>query len=116
LLIYHLTDAEKWRLAQNLGTYRAISLEKQGFIHCCTQSQIIPIANTFYSDASQLLVLTIDSTQLESTLKWEAPSHPTTNHRVDSLDSQIFPHVYGPINLDAVRELQKNKIPVIHSA
>jgi len=99
-MIFHITSRTDWEAAQVRGEYIAESLATEGFIHCSTISQVIPVANNFYKGQSDLLLLQIEPTLLSSTLKWEAPSGGTPPPGVPEGDQ--FPHVYGPINLNAV--------------
>jgi uncharacterized protein (DUF952 family) len=92
--------AELWR-GKN-GSYQADSLSTEGFIHCSTKSQIVGVANTFYRGQGGLVLLVIDPSRLTSELKWEPPAEPEPTHaRAD----ELFPHIYGPLNLDAVVEV-----------
>jgi uncharacterized protein (DUF952 family) len=111
-MIYHITTREDWQQAQQQGTYTAPSLADEGFIHCSTLSQITQVANAFYSGQTNLLLLAINSVRLTAPLKWEAPAHPAdkaaandTNHAALPDDSDLFPHVYGAINLKAVERV-----------
>jgi uncharacterized protein (DUF952 family) len=99
-MIYHFTSRQAWQEAQQQGTYRADSLESEGFIHCSTETQILPVAEKFYEGRSGLLLLKIDPTLLSSELRWEPPSAGTPPPGVP--EGESFPHVYGAINLDAV--------------
>lgn len=99
-MIFHITSRTDWEAAQTRGEYIAESLASEGFIHCSTISQVIPVADNFYKEQNSLLLLMIEPTLLSSTLKWEAPSGGTPPPGVPEGDQ--FPHVYGPINLDAV--------------
>ena len=99
-MIFHITLGTAWEDAQKRGDYRAESLETEGFIHCSTISQVLPVAESFYKGQSGLILLGIEPTLLSSTLKWEPPSGGTPPPGVPEGDS--FPHIYGPINLDAV--------------
>jgi len=101
-MIYHITTPIEWTLAQQRGDYSAPSLENEGFIHCSTKEQVIPVANAFYKDESTIILLCIDETMLRSTLKWEAPAHPQGHKPPENVEEEQFPHVYGIINLDAV--------------
>jgi uncharacterized protein (DUF952 family) len=89
-----------WNEAKNAGEYRAASLLTEGFIHCSTLSQVIPVANLYYKGQSGMILLQIEPTLLSSDLKWEPPSGGTPPPGVPEGDP--FPHIYGPINLDAV--------------
>jgi uncharacterized protein (DUF952 family) len=99
-MIFHITSRTAWDEAQKRGDYRAESLKTEGFIHCSTLSQVLPVANNFYKGQSGLILLEIEPTLLSSTLKWEPPSGGAPPPGVPVGDK--FPHVYGPINLDAV--------------
>ena len=99
-MIYHITSPTAWNEARERGDYRAESLETEGFIHCSTETQVVPVAEKFYAGLSGLLLLVIEPARLTADLKWEPPSGGTPPPGVPEGD--LFPHVYGPINLDAV--------------
>ncbi len=93
-LIFHITDRAQWQTAQAAGEYRHDSLEAEGFIHCSTAQQLAWVANTFFQGQHSLLLLEIASDRLTSELRYdEVP------------EAGVFPHIYGPINLDAVNQV-----------
>lgn len=92
--VYHLTTPAAWRQAGG-GPYRASSLESEGFIHCSNADQVARVANLFYAGQPELLVLAIDVGRLASPLRDEDPGC-----------GELFPHVYGEINADAVAEVR----------
>ncbi|MCC6298981.1 MAG: DUF952 domain-containing protein [Anaerolineales bacterium] len=98
-MIYHLTFRKNWRYALATGPYKAKSLEKEGFIHCSTAEQLVPVAMDFFASRRKLTVLAIDEARLTSPVKWEKP----VNGPPPGLPpNSKFPHIYGPINLEAV--------------
>ena len=99
-MIYHITSRAAWQQAQATGEYRADSLQTEGFIHCSTLSQVLPVANNFYKGQSGLILLEIEPALLSPDLKWEPPSGGTPPPGVPV--GEMFPHIYGPINLSAV--------------
>ncbi len=99
-MIYHITSRQAWNKARERGDYRAESLETEGYIHCSTESQVLPVAQNFYKGQNDLYLLVIEPALLASDLKWEPPSDGTPPPGVPEGD--LFPHIYGPINLDAV--------------
>ena len=99
-MIYHITSRRAWREAQQRGDYRAESLETEGFIHCSTGAQVLPVAEKYYAGQRGLFVLMIDPALLAADLKWEPPSGGTPPPGVP--EGELFPHIYGPINLDAI--------------
>jgi len=94
-LIFHITTSLTWERAQKQGDYRADSLDTEGFIHLSTAQQIVPVANRFYTGLAGLVLLVVDSQKLSAELRYEPP--------VPAEDTDaLFPHLYGPLNLDAV--------------
>ena len=88
--ILHICPRPDWERARQAGEYTAASLVSEGFIHCSTPGQVVKTANRFYRGRQGLVLLVIDAGRLTAPLKYEAA------------DADLFPHVYGPINLDAV--------------
>ena len=91
--ILHATSRTAWSAAQKSGMYTTDSLAGQGFIHCSKTSQILRVANLFYAGQHGLVLLVIDPARLASELRWEPGA---------DLPTDLFPHVYGPINIEAV--------------
>ena len=93
--IYHLALARDWERgpsdAYSTSTLGR-SLADQGFIHCSFREQVQQIADLVYRGRSDVLLLEIDSARLAATVKVE----PSNGGR----DS--YPHIYGPLNRDAV--------------
>ncbi len=94
--IFHLAFPSDWNAALAAGEYRVstrgATLDEIGFIHCSRAEQTAGVRSMFYADVDELLVLTIDTDRLTS--PWQ----------LDPVQgaAQTFPHVYGPLNLDAV--------------
>ncbi len=94
-LILHIAPREAWEEARQNGYYRAPSLASEGFIHCSTPKQVIRVANTFYRGQSDLLLLYINADHVGAPVRYEPPAEqPDSDER--------FPHIYGPLHLDAV--------------
>ncbi|MCB9135344.1 MAG: DUF952 domain-containing protein [Anaerolineales bacterium] len=108
-MIIHLTTKTAWQAAQHAGAYRADSLEKEGFIHCSTQEQILPVANFLYRGIPELVLLWLDPARVHAEIRWEPPVHPGASENSESAPApaatNLFPHIYGPINLNAVFEV-----------
>ena len=111
-LILHLASNDAWLAAVGpaglwrgkSGAYHADSLSTEGFIHCSRSSQIVDVANTFYHGQHGLVLLVIDPSKLKAELKWEPPAEPEPSH---AREGDLFPHIYGPLNLDAVIKVLK---------
>lgn len=89
--LYHITAKLDWQAAQRAGEYRASSLEAEGFIHCSLANQVTATGERYYKGITDLVLLEIDDTRLSSGVRYEPA--PT---------GEEFPHIYGPLNLDAV--------------
>ena len=98
-MIYHLTQKKNWEEALTRGFYDAASLYSEGFIHCSEKEQVHASLDRYFKDQSEILVLSIDTSKLQS--KWQYDFSTSVN--------QQFPHVYGPINIDAVVDVQMIK-------
>lgn len=92
MLIYHITPQSDWDDALIFGSYQADSLSAQGFIHCSTRLQLILVANAIFRGREDLALLAIDVDKLAPALVWE------------NLEGgqEMYPHLYGRLNLDAV--------------
>ncbi|GAB4416135.1 MAG: DUF952 domain-containing protein [Anaerolineales bacterium] len=97
--ILHLASNASWLAAVEKGQYVADSLSTEGFIHCSTASQIVGVANTFYRGQRGMALLLIDPSKLTAELKWEPPAEPEPTR---ARTGERFPHIYGPLNLEAV--------------
>lgn len=86
--------------ATRLGQYTAPSLASEGYIHCSTSRQVLPVARQFYEAQRGLVLLVIDPRRLTSVVKWEPPSGGLAPSGLPA--HQTFPHVYGSLNLEAV--------------
>ena len=96
-MIYHVVTAQNWQKALQQDFYEADSLAAEGFIHCSKQEQVKGVLERYYAGQSGLLLLHIDEIKLTAILKYELA--PSVNEE--------FPHIFGPLNLDAVVETEK---------
>jgi len=91
-IIFHLTSGQEWQEAQLKGRYEAASLSDEGFIHCSEERQVAGVLDRYFKGRTGIVKLHIETERLTSPLYYDwSPSVEDT-----------FPHIYGPINLDAV--------------
>jgi len=90
--IYHICLPKEWIERSVNGFYHHPSLESEGFIHCSTSAQLNDTIERFFADDEKIIILQIGVSHLVPELKFELA--PTLN--------ELFPHVYGPINIDAI--------------
>lgn len=94
-MIYHVVTPKNWQKAMIDGFYEAPSLHAEGFIHTSKQDQIQGVLERYYANETNLLLLHIDESKLTAPMKYELA--PSVN--------EMFPHIYGPLNIDAVVEV-----------
>ena len=90
MLIYHIVVSDVWETFHDV-CYEAESLATEGFIHCSFADQLDAVLKRYYADAKAVTILEIDTSKLDSKLVVE----PSTG-------GENYPHVYGPINIEAV--------------
>jgi uncharacterized protein (DUF952 family) len=88
--IYHIVLPEAWAGFHG-DLYEAASLIDEGFIHCSFADQLDGVIGRYYSDAANIIVLELDTNKLSSRLVTE----PSTG-------GEVYPHIYGPINREAI--------------
>ena len=96
-IIYHVTTAAEWKAAEENGFYETASLKEEGFIHCSQENQVAGVLERYFTGKTNVIKLVIDSDKLSNRFVFEwSPSTADT-----------FPHVYGPIDLEAVIDVVK---------
>lgn len=98
MIIFHVVLPEVWASFEGRPSFRTPSLETEGFIHCSYESQLPGVIRRYYGDASELLILHIDTDKLRSKLVEE----PSTG-------GEKYPHIYGRINVDAIVRVEELK-------
>jgi uncharacterized protein (DUF952 family) len=96
--VYHIVPREDWEAAQAKGEYRPASVDAQGFVHCSTRAQVVQTANDNSRGEDGLVLLCIDTVTLASVLRYEQGDMPEHNPQ----EHELFPHIYGPLSLEAV--------------
>lgn len=98
--IYHIIPLTAWEVAKVAGEYRPPSLASDGFIHLSRTHQVVGVANAFYLGEEGLVLLEVDTALLRADLRLELPGGLPPPE--GSPPGERFPHLYGPLNLDAV--------------
>ncbi len=103
----HLITESEWAAVQLTGWIAPVSLETEGFVHCTDGDEMmVGVANRFYGAiAEAVFAVTIDESRLSAPVVREPPAHP--DGRAAAPDEPLFPHVYGPMELDAVADRRR---------
>lgn len=98
-IIYHLAFRDDWETGLAAGEYRAPSLVEEGFIHASgDEAQALGVAARLFAGRTDLLVLDVDTVLL-------GEGSPVI--REPARSGEIYPHIYGPIALNAVVRIRK---------
>ena len=91
-LIYHMCKRTDWHKAQDSGFYQgSINDRADGFLHFSTAQQVAESAARHRSQVADLLLIIVDANNFGPALKWEL-----------SRADQLFPHLYGPLEVSKV--------------
>ena len=95
-LVYKICPRALWNQAERDGVFRGAPVDRaDGFIHFSTAEQVRETAAKHFAGASDLVLVAVAAEQLGAALKWEP-----------SRGGALFPHLYGPLRLTAVRWVQ----------
>ena len=95
-IIYKISPASAWREAERQGVYRGSADDRRdGYIHFSTASQLPETARKHYFGQTGLFLIAVDADALGEELRWE----PSRN-------DELFPHLYGELDLGAVISVQ----------
>lgn len=101
--ILHITERSLWDGARERGTYevstRGRTLQEEGFIHFSTREQLPRVAAFLYGEydgPDELVVLVVDPALVQAPVRYEAVEP----------GGEEFPHVYGPVPVEAVVDVE----------
>jgi uncharacterized protein (DUF952 family) len=90
--IYKICPASAWREAERKGVYSGSADDaRDGFIHFSTAAQVAETARKHFFGQRALFLIEVDDEALGAGLRWER-----------SRNDQLFPHLYGELDLGAV--------------
>jgi uncharacterized protein (DUF952 family) len=94
-MIYKICPASAWREAERQGVYRGSADDvRDGYIHFSTAAQVAGTARKHFHGQDSLLLVAVDAEALGERLRWEPSRH-----------NELFPHLYGELDLGAVRAI-----------
>ncbi len=102
-MIFHLVPHADWEAAIAAGFYTADSLTHEGFIHFSNADQVARVATARFVGREDLLLLCVEPERLSSPLRYEVG---------DPGSEELFPHLYGRLELDAVAAVRPYRVGV----
>ncbi len=94
-LIYKITPEAPWRDAENARVFLGAPVDlADGFIHFSTAGQARETAARHFAGQRDLLLVAVEAEALGAALRWER-----------SRGGALFPHLYGPLPMSAVRSV-----------
>ncbi len=92
-----LVSPAEWEVFEGKAEYTTPSLDSEGFVHASQNTeQLLWVANRRFPEEARMLVLSVDTTRVGPEIRYE-----------DGGRAQPFPHIYGPLNIDAVVEVRE---------
>ena len=93
--IYKICPSSAWREAERQGIYRGSRDDaRDGFIHFSTAAQVNETARKHFFGQTGLFLIEVDADALGAALRWER-----------SRNDELFPHLYGELDLGAVKRV-----------
>jgi uncharacterized protein (DUF952 family) len=93
--IYKICPAALWREAERVGAFHGSKIDlRDGYIHFSAAGQVAETAARHFAGERDLVLVSVDAAALGDRLKWEP-----------SRGGALFPHLYGPLELAAVRRV-----------
>ncbi len=90
--IYKVVDKDLWQSAKSTGQFSGAPIDIQdGYIHFSSAKQVVETVTKHFAGVDNLVLLSIDESELGNNLKWEA-----------SRNNDLFPHLYGVLNTSHV--------------
>jgi len=92
--IYLLSSEKEYKQALSKGVFVRDSIQEEGFIHASPKNQLTRVANKYYKETINPLILVVDVKKVSVEVKWEPAA------------GSFYPHIYGALNTDAIIEFQ----------
>lgn len=89
--LFYVISQSDWETQQNQTSILSESLDSEGFIHLCTQSQLAGVLERYFAGRNDLVVLQLNAQAIRQDLKME--KGPTGDY---------FPHLFAGIPRSAV--------------
>ena len=90
--VYKICPSAMLQEARGLGRFQGSADDaRDGFIHLSAGHQVAGTLAKYFAGQRDLVLLAVDPDRLGESLRWE-----------ESRGGELFPHLYGPLDLDHV--------------
>ena len=94
--IYKICPESLWRATESAGRFDGAPVDlADGYIHFSTAAQVRETASRHFAGQTGLLLVSVDAARLGDALRYEK-----------SRGGDLFPHLYGPLDLAAVTRVE----------
>jgi uncharacterized protein (DUF952 family) len=91
-IAYKIISATELERMQRDGAFHGSAVDlADGYIHLSTKDQLPETLAKHFSGKTGLVILAVDLSRVTAGIRWEP-----------SRGGQLFPHIYGPLSMDAV--------------
>jgi len=99
-IIYKILSTADWARAQEAGVFIGAGIDLfDGYIHFSTADTVVETVALHFAGRGDLVLVEVDAEKLTGDLVYEP-----------SRGGKLFPHLYGPMELDAV--VQARPLPL----
>ena len=92
-LLFKVCDRTIWREAERAGAFTGAGADLwDGYIHLSAGDQVAETAARHFTGQDDLVIVAVEAEALGTALVWEP-----------ARSGALFPHLYGPLPLSAVR-------------
>ena len=96
--VYKVFTPQEYNEFKQGSTWNGSSIDiRDGFIHLSTLEQYPKVIQRFYNTLNQLYVAKIPLANIESLIKWESPVAPDSSKQDQEIETERYPHLYGPL-------------------
>ena len=94
--VYKICSSAMFQEARGLGRFEGSADDaRDGFIHLSAGHQVAGTLAKYFAGQNDLVLLAVDPERLGERLRWEI-----------SRGGELFPHLYGPLDLDDVTSVE----------
>jgi len=100
LFAYKILTGEQWATFREEGVFHGAPVDlADGYIHLSARDQVVGTLEKHFAGQDDLILAMVDLAALGGAVRWEA-----------SRGGALFPHIYGPLPMNAVTTKAKLRL------